>query len=263
MLELQDWKDFSITSWYKTFSKDTIESLIIEIPDELLAAILNINNELKSEEEECSDKYMEPFKNALNELNRLAFVRNNWRSPLDAKAFSFGNTLKVTNLDDIILYLSVSDRIARDFESNKGVPFCVVLRPWIDIHPASEFRCIVVNKILRGITPRDWPTYYAHFKEDGPLIIEKIHNFFKNKISKFWKSNYVFDIILTLPDDPIIVDFSPLNSNTNLLAFDWKEIHPIIKKNSEEEVSPVFRYLETDIGIMTRTAAQLKFSHGA
>lgn len=49
-----------------------------------------------------------------------------------------------------MLFFSVSDRLTRDFETDKGVPFCLVLRPWLNIHPASEFRCIVVNNILRG-----------------------------------------------------------------------------------------------------------------
>ncbi|XP_045481524.1 cell division cycle protein 123 homolog isoform X1 [Harmonia axyridis] len=153
-------------------------------------------------------------------------------------------------------------QITRDLETDKGIPFCIVLRPWLNIHPASEFRCIVINNILRGISPRDWPTYYPHFKEDGPQIVNNLHNFFKCKIAhKFPRSNFIFDVILVLPDDPIIVDFSPLNNKSNLLAFSWKEIHPIIKKNSLDEVSPVFRYLESDIGIMTKGNAQLKFSN--
>ncbi|XP_044765140.1 cell division cycle protein 123 homolog [Coccinella septempunctata] len=262
MLEFQDWKDFSISSWYHLFSEDTIKSIIIEIQKDLLNKLLNSNNGEESEEVECSSECLVPIQNGLNELNKSAFVRNNWRSPSDAKAFSFGNSLKVTNIEDLILFFSVSDRITRDLETDKGIPFCIVLRPWLNIHPASEFRCIVVNNILRGITPRDWPSYYAHYKEDGPQIVNKLHNFFKSKIAhKFPRSNYIFDVICVLPDETIIVDFSPLNNKTNLLAFSWKEIHPIIKKNSKEEVSPVFRYLESDIGIMTKANAQLRFSN--
>ncbi|KAK9890153.1 hypothetical protein WA026_008959 [Henosepilachna vigintioctopunctata] len=261
MLELQDWRDFSISSWYNLFSDDVIDSRIIEISDDLLNTLLNINNGEESEEEECSNESFFQIRNELNHLNNKVFVRNNWRSPSDARAFSFGNTLTVTSVEDILLYLSVSDRITRDFESCKGIPFCIVLRPWLNIHPATEFRCIVINKVLRGISPRDWPTYYAHFKEDGPQIIDKIHNFFKSKILKFPRSNYVFDVILNLPDEPIIIDFSPLNKKTNLLAFNWNEIYSIIKKSPTEEVAPVFRYLESDIGIMTRANLQHKFSN--
>lgn len=62
---------------------------------------------------------------------------------------SFGNTLEVTTLDELILYLNASDIIINDF-NYKDIEFYIALRPWINIHPASEFRCIVINKILRG-----------------------------------------------------------------------------------------------------------------
>lgn len=94
---------------------------------------------------------------------------------------SLGNTLKVTNVEELILYLNASDRIMQDF-SYKDVKFCIALRPWLNIHPATEFRCIVVNNVLRGITPRDWLTYYPHFNEDGPKIIQAILHFFCEKI---------------------------------------------------------------------------------
>lgn len=67
----------------------------------------------------------------------------------DAKFVSFGNTLKVTNVDDVILYLNASDIVMNDF-SVKDAKFCIALRPWMNIHPAAEFRCIVINNVLRG-----------------------------------------------------------------------------------------------------------------
>lgn len=63
---------------------------------------------------------------------------------------SCGNTLKVTNLSELILYLNASDIIINDFNC-KDTKFCIALKPWMNIHPASEFRCIVINKILRGM----------------------------------------------------------------------------------------------------------------
>lgn len=44
----------------------------------------------------------------------------------------------------------------------------------------------------------------------------------------------IFDVILVQSDDPMLVDFSPLNNKTNLLAFSWKEIQPIMKKVCRE-----------------------------
>lgn len=62
---------------------------------------------------------------------------------------SFDNALKVTNLNELILYLNASDIIVHDF-CHIDTTFYIALRPWMNIHPASEFRGIVINKILRG-----------------------------------------------------------------------------------------------------------------
>lgn len=259
MLELQDFKDFSIHSWYEKFQNICLQTILVKVPDDFVSNIETNDDNKLNDLEKYKDIVLE-IKNALNELNRNVFVKNNWHAPIDAKAFSFGNSLKVTNLDELLLYIQVSDRISADFDSIKNVPFYLALRPWLNIHPASEFRCIVINKILRGITPRDWPTFYAHYKEDGPQIIENINNFYKENIkNSFPRNNYTFDVILTYPADPLIMDFGPLNSKTNLYAFNWKEIQNIISKECPKDVAPVFRYLETDIGIMTKASALSKF----
>lgn len=71
-------------------------------------------------------------------------------------------------------------------------------------------------------------------------------------------------------NEMLLVDFGPLNAKTELYAFKWSEIKPIIQKvkffisfffvhcvsnfllqNSTNDVVPVFRYLESDLGILT------------
>lgn len=106
--------------------------------------------------------------------------------------FSLGHLLKVTNPKDALLFLNCSEIISNDFEPEKypniyrDITFCVALRPWMDIHPATEMRCIVVHNTLVGITPRDWPRYFPHFKKDCDTIIKKVEDFFKqNIIAKF------------------------------------------------------------------------------
>jgi hypothetical protein len=70
-----------------------------------------------------------------------------------------------------------------------------------------------------------------------------------------------FDVIMSFPDQPYIIDFGPLNSKSNLYAFSWKEILPLLNKEVPEEVAPIFRYLDTDIGITTRTDAIYKIAN--
>lgn len=82
--------------------------------------------------------------------------------------------------------MSVSTKLSTDFEINMGEHgFCLQVRSWMDIHPATEFRCIVVHKQLMGITSKDWPTYYKHFKTEANEIINQITDFFNQHIQKF------------------------------------------------------------------------------
>ncbi|KAJ3639597.1 hypothetical protein Zmor_002947 [Zophobas morio] len=262
MLELQDLKDFSIHRWYEPFKHIALQTVLLELPEVVV-------DKLKSDDsdtdvaEVCPVEFMGALKNVINNLDNNAFVKNNWHAPMDAKMFSFGNELKVTNVNDLFLYLTTSNIIAEDFSSQQSsIPFYLALKPWKSIHPASEFRCIVINNVLRGITPRDWPTYYAHFKDEGPLIIDTLTNFFKeNILGRFPRKHYIFDVIMSYPDQPSIVDFGPINSKTNLYAFSWREISPLINKDSPEEVAPIFRYLDSDIGIMTKADAIYKIAN--
>lgn len=79
-----------------------------------------------------------------------------------------------------------------------------------------------------------------------------------------------FDVIIPNENEILLVDFGPLNAKAKLHAFKWSEIQPIIQKvncffltlgdivfncfllqSSSEDVVPVFRYLESDVGILT------------
>ncbi|CAH1109391.1 unnamed protein product [Psylliodes chrysocephalus] len=265
MLEIQDFRDFSIKNWYDNFKNVTLQTIILELPDQLLKRIQSDQIEDSDDENETNDEvpleFIQEFKNALNTLGNNAFVKNNWHAPVDARMFSFGHLLKVVTLEDVITYFSSSGKIQDDFSNSKGVTFCLALRKWISIHPAAEFRCIVINNTLRGITPRDWPTFYAHFKEEGPHIIEELTKFYNDNIKiKFYRKNYIFDVVFQYPENPYIIDFESLNSKTNLYAFSWKEIQPLISKETPENIAPVFRYLENDVGIMTRADALSTFA---
>lgn len=266
MRETQDFKDFSINFWFTKFEHLIPKTVIVDLPEEVFkkfqfqeASETSDDEEVIDEETPLPQDFKDKLKNAFNTLGKTVFVKNNWHAPMDAKMFSMGNTLKAENIDDIILYFTTSGIIQEDFLNVKGVPFCLALRKWISIHPAAEFRCIVINNVLRGITPRDWPTFYAHYKEEGPQVIETLSNFFTENIRlRFPRETYIFDVVLSYPDKPFILDFGPLNSKTNLYAFSWKEISPLLNKDVPEELPPVFRYLENDIGIMTRATALRK-----
>ncbi|XP_022916550.1 translation initiation factor eIF2 assembly protein-like [Onthophagus taurus] len=252
MLESQDLKDFSITTWYKTFKNITLNTILIEIPPELLNYLRSddFDGDIKTV---CNSEYINNLKDALKRFDNKVFAKNNWRAPLDAKFMSLSNLLQVNCIEDLINYFKASDVVMNDFYGKYDEGYCFALREFLNIHPASEFRCIVVGDILRGITPRDWPTYYGHFAEEGPNIIRLISEFFQGNLKgKFIRKNYVFDVIITYPSKVELVDLSPLNNKTNLNAFLWEEIDKLIKMDSREMVAPVFRYLESDKGIILK-----------
>ncbi|KAL1493078.1 hypothetical protein ABEB36_011211 [Hypothenemus hampei] len=237
MLETVDLKDFSIKSWYENFKNITLQTIILQLSDDIVK-----NFEFQELSEESDDEslteetpfpqdFLDEVQNAFNTLGRTVFVKNNWHAPLDARMFSIGNTLKAENISDIQLFLQTSSVIQQDLSNVKGVPFCLALRKWISIHPAAEFRCIVINNVLRGITPRDWPVFYSHFKEEGSRIIQNLFIFFTEFIKmKFPRTHYCFDVVLSYPDKPFLLDFGPLNSKTNLYAFTWTEISSLLDK---------------------------------
>lgn len=261
MIEMKDFRDFSVNNWYKTFEDIAVKVILVKIPEAIIEKFRLDEDVQCILKEQCYKEFTEEVNNALNTLNNNAFVKNNWHAPVDAKMFSLGNSLKVSSLDDIILYFTNSVIIQEDFMNVNGVDFYLALKPYnSNIHPAAEFRCIVINNVLRGITPRDWPTYYAHFNEEGSQIIDDLNNFFQENIQKrFLRRTYIFDVIFSYTGSPYIIDFAPLNSKTNLYAFTWNEIHPLINKDSPM-VAPVFRFLESDIGIMSKSDALSRFS---
>lgn len=261
MIEIKDFRDFSTSNWYEKFEDIALKSILIKIPESVIEAFRLDEDVEVLLTKDCHKEFTDEVKNALNTLNNNAFVKNNWHAPIDAKMFSLGNSLKVSTLTDIVLFFTNSIIIQEDFMNVKGVDFYLVLKPYqANIHPAAEFRCIVINKILRGITPRDWPTYYSHFNEEGSQIIETLKNYFEENIKmQFSRDNYIFDVVLPYPSSPYILDFGPLNPKTNLYAFSWNEIHPLMNKDSPE-MPPVFRFLESDIGIITKSEALSRFA---
>lgn len=90
----QDFKDFSITSWYQNFKSVTPKTVIIELPVEVLKFFQY--KQVQDDSDEDSD-YEEPpipkdlrteLINAFNVLGKAVFVKNNWHAPLVNNLFN-------------------------------------------------------------------------------------------------------------------------------------------------------------------------------
>ncbi|GLV43290.1 hypothetical protein CBL_14032 [Carabus blaptoides fortunei] len=250
-----DLKLFSISNWYDLFHAHIPKTIIINIPLDVLELLKDDDTDITSVEDNASViNFSSDLNRGIVAVGGTAFLKNNWHAPQDASMFSLGHLLKVTNPKEALLFLCCSEIICADFARNSDISFCVALRPWMDLHPATEMRCIVVHNTLVGITPRDWPRYFSHFEKECDNIIKETHDFFTENIDKFPAKHYIFDIVLN--EKVILWDFGPLNNTTELYAFDWDEIKKLIE-NEPKDVPPVFRYVAEETLVLQQTKPRL------
>ncbi|KAJ8302131.1 hypothetical protein KUTeg_021118 [Tegillarca granosa] len=144
----------------------------------------------------------------INKLGGAIFPKLNWSSPRDASWIALDKTLKCTCPSDIYLLLKSSQFISydltkafvncEDYEEEKdkiNMKYELVLRRWIDLNPALEFRCFVKNNKLFAVSQRNSTIYYEHIHKQQDQILSDIKTFYEHCIEfKFPSQNYVFDI---------------------------------------------------------------------
>lgn len=161
----------------------------------------------------------------------------NWSSPQDATWMITGRTMRCYSTSDLFLLLKSSDYInhdmyhafdeASDFDKNSPPIFELelILRKWVDINPAMEFRCFVRDKQLIAISQRDL-NYYTFLEEIQDNLLEKIREFFASVlISKFDSNSFVFDVYIPKPFSKVfLIDINVFQRSTDSLLFSWNEL---------------------------------------
>lgn len=144
----------SFPSWYSVFSKSTVKSVILPIPEDVLQWLKSsdtlrlpseCDEELKTdssqgaskdedagtddswdhqvdeneEEEECCTaphfpEFSSQVRDAISRLGGRIFCKLNWSSPRDATWVAFGNSLQCTQLSQIYLLLKSSEFLSHD-----------------------------------------------------------------------------------------------------------------------------------------------------
>lgn len=172
----------------------------------------------------------------IRELGGEVFPKLNWSAPRDACWISPNGTLKCSSFQDICLLLKSSDFIAHDLmnafeycedstDSHATDQFELILRKWVEISPAAEFRCFVKKNKLVAISQRDHTNFYEHNLKNKDKIHEDITRFFKTKISsKFIESTFIFDIYRYGEGQVKLIDINPFSQVTDTLLFSWHEI---------------------------------------
>ncbi|KAA8909238.1 hypothetical protein TRICI_004550 [Trichomonascus ciferrii] len=160
----------------------------------------------------------------------------NWSAPRDATWISTTNNLKCVTAADIYILLKASSYITHDLtqafddcDPDEPRPseqtFDLVLRKWVDVNPAMEFRCFVKDRELVGVTQRDM-NYYEFLNDLKPKLLTLIQSFFRQNLqTSFPDSSFVFDVYIPRPFDRVwLVDINPYAFKTDTKLYDWSQI---------------------------------------
>ncbi|KAI5955156.1 CDC123 [Candida jiufengensis] len=196
----------------------------------------------------------------IKELGGKVIPKLNWSSPKDANWLLPGNTINCTDINDIYLLLKSSDHVVDDLlypfseveekEVTTKVEHELILKKWIDINPALEFRVFVKDSKLLGVSQRDL-NHYEFLKDLQPQLQEKIEPFIAQAIEKLQKTDlnsFIIDIYIPRPFSKIyVIDINPFSRKSDSLLFTWNEL--LTKKFEQYE----FRLInETNVGAFAK-----------
>ncbi|KAF2118994.1 cell division cycle protein-like protein [Lophiotrema nucula] len=184
----------------------------------------------------------EAIERTIEELGGKVAPKLNWSAPKDATWIAATNSMECTTPNDIYLLLKSSDFITHDIahafddtdeDSAEGstsgaeipIPYHLVLRKWITLNPAVEFRCFVRNRKLIAICQRDLNHFNFLFEMQDKLR-QTIQEFFDMRLrDKFPDPNVTFDVYIPPPHDRVwLVDLNPWAQRTDPLLFSWLEL---------------------------------------
>lgn len=187
------------------------------------------NEELDSYVSKLTDFHPQVQK-VIDEFGAVA-PKLNWSSPQDATWISPSNSMKCVTVNDVYLLLKSSDYIAHDltrFDELGGVPedfsFELVLRKWVNVNPALEFRCFVKDRELIAVTQRD-QNYYEFLGKIKERLLGEIELFFYDNLKdSFPDSSFVFDVYIPQPYDKVwLMDFNVFYPTTDSLI-EWSTL---------------------------------------
>lgn len=271
----------SYSLWYDKYKLYVAESIIlkplpdafieylssesIRLPHELLTEVVaDSDNEYSDWSDDEAETVANPIQgfsqlhsqisDGIVQLGKAVCPKLNWSAPKDAKWIMANNTLKCENASDIYLLLNSSDHIAHDIddafnecseeEKQTKVPYELVLRKWMDINSALEFRVFIKNRVIVGVSQRDL-NYYDYLDKLVPTFRAKIDDMFALVIEPGLEDDCVIvDIYIPRPFSKVwLIDFNPFSRKTDSLLFTW---HELLQINHKE----VFKY---DIRLVSET----------
>lgn len=179
----------------------------------------------------------------------------NWLAPKDAKWMLPNHELKCYNADDVYLVLKASDHIAHDLDyayeqtktDHKPANYELVLRQWMTINPALEFRVFVCDGKIVGVSQRDL-NYYDYLAKLQPQIRLQIDTFFTHSFlaANYGLENCILDIYVPRPFNRVwLVDINPFSRASDPLLFTWPEL---VARDASRDEYDLRLLLENNVG---------------
>ncbi|KKZ66611.1 cell division cycle protein 123 [[Emmonsia] crescens] len=189
------------------------------------------------------------IKATIEELDGKVAPKLNWSAPKDATWISATNDMQCSAPNDIYLLLKSSDFVTHDLEyafdgcvsdteeeeeeeqeeqksaEKIRIPYHLVLRKYITLNPALEFRCFVRDRKLLCLCQRDLNHFNFLFGLRDDLR-DKIQTFFDIRLrDTFPDPDFVFDVYVPPPHNRVwLMDINPWALRTDPLLFSWLEI---------------------------------------
>ncbi|ODV78975.1 D123-domain-containing protein [Suhomyces tanzawaensis NRRL Y-17324] len=183
------------------------------------------------------------IKAGIDKLGGAVTPKLNWSAPKDARWIMAGNTTRCTSPNDVYLLLNASDHVVDDLDypfssveeagkSSQGVEdgtdkveYELVLRKWMDINPALEFRVFVKDNRVLGISQRDL-NHYVFLEALQDELKQVIEDFiYSQVVGQLGQSQYIVDVYVSRPSNKVyVVDVNPFSRKCDSLLYTWNEL---------------------------------------
>ncbi|MDE7064860.1 MAG: cell division cycle 123 family protein [Desulfovibrionaceae bacterium] len=182
------------------------------------AAQLNIPRAVRTRENmRAMDAFFLTLSQAVEAHSQGCFVRLGSRSPKDALGCTSLKVFKAVNVMEMCM---LSSRVRNDVRWNflYQYPPTFFVRPWIDMEPWREFRCVVRNNTLQGISQYhcldrvEFPEIARHAYAVAAALSAFVS---ESVIAAAEHDAFVCDIYYT-QSEARLIDYNPLNNRTDL-----------------------------------------------